>query len=247
MESLRRYIIQNKKDVVIKLIFSRLTLIPILIFVAYIITNESLLLVILGAFILFYCIVTIPRWRTHLKDQYDYASRFAELLELKNEFLINCLQLLYQNELSRNVYWINFKIDSSSFQIDLDTYSIDEERSIDSIEKYRNEIKELLVIEPLLIKELRKQGWSADDKLELSLELIKLWFSDIWNNTIASEVKIRSTFSVKDRTGFFNLKTNKWEDLNMMGDQPLEVRQYRVHQPKKHINKTEQFPPMPFG
>jgi hypothetical protein len=221
VESLRRHIIQEKRARVIRLIFSMLTLFPVLIVVAYFLTHATVLLFVLGAVILFYSVVTIPRWRRHIKDQFDYASRFADVLEMKSEALINCLRRLYQDKLPRNLYWIDFTIDSSSFQMDLNTYSVDENQSVDNIEKYRNEIKEILSVDPLLIKGLRKQGWGADDKLELSLELIKIWFSDIWNKTVSSEVKIRSTFSVRNRSGFYNLKTNKWEEANMLQGQPL--------------------------
>ena len=220
MESLREYIRLQRRKEIMYLIFSRITFFPLIILLGYAFTGELFLLILFGAVILLIATVTVPRWRKHLNARFDYALRFTKVLEMKTEDLSNSLRILFLHQFPKDLYWIDFKIDPSTFKIDIETYYAEQDTSLDSIDDVRNSIKDMLAINESIITGLRKEGWGAVENIELSLELIQKWFSETWDHTVSSEFKIRATFSVKNRIGYFNMRSKKWEDTNIL-DQPL--------------------------
>lgn len=163
------------------------------------------------AVVLFVLFITIPRWRRHFLAQYYYASKFAETLEIKTKELTSALNHLKQTALPKEIFWINFKIDPATLKIKFQTRPTKEELP-SNFEDIRNRVESLISAKESTISELRKKGWSADDKIELFLEMIIIWISSSWNRVQLQNLKIRSTISIKGRSGYYNMISNKWEE-----------------------------------
>ncbi len=163
---------------------------------------------VFGLIILF---ITIPRWRRYYLSQYNYASKFAETLGLKTEELTSALNHLNHNPLPKEIFWINFKIDPATFKIQFETHSTMEE-SPSKFMDIQNSLESLISVKETSIANLRKKGWGAENNIELSLDMIKMWLSYSWNHVQLQKLNIRSTISIKDRSGYYNIVSNKWEE-----------------------------------
>ena len=220
--------LQRKKNYEIFWITIKITSALISIFFVFIISTrgifkvDTLLLTVFGSIFLLILTVTIPRWRKYFKARFDYASKFAEVLIKKTNELSHSLKTLSKKTLPRELYWIDFMIDPSTFRLEIDTHSTNHEMHSNDVENFRNEIKDLLRTEESIITGLEKKGWGQEDKIELSLELIQKWLTYTWNLNLSQEIKSRVTISIKDRNGYFNMKSNRWEDTDFLSGYYLE-------------------------
>ena len=196
-------------------------MVPLAILIAYIVTQFNIFLILFLLVILLLYLTTFRIWRDHLNKRFGEANRFIKILESKTEHLIKSFQELFRTQLPKDLYWIDFKIDPSSFEIKTIAHST-EPSSTTEISTVATSLKDLLKVDKSTITEYKKVGWEADDNIELSLELIQRWFTEIWIQECSDEFKIRATFSVKDRDGHFNFKSRKWEDTNIIFGKPLQ-------------------------
>jgi hypothetical protein len=221
LESLKEHLKKTRKNQILWLVFSKITFLPLVILIAYIITGFVIILIFFLLVVLFLYLTTFRIWRDHLNKRFGEANRFLDILESKTENLTKSFQDLFRTQLPKDVFWIDFKVDPSSFEIRTETHSINPNSSTD-LKHVKTSLTDLLKVDRSTVTEFRKTGLEADDIIELSLELIQRWFTNIWIQEVTEEFKIRTTFSVKGRDGHFDLKSSKWEDTNFFFGDPLQ-------------------------
>lgn len=180
--------------------------------VLYFLTDFVYFLVLFGLFIAFVTMVTVPRWRRHIKSKFDFASKFIKILETKTEELGDALVKLSRYEFPNELYWIDFKIDTSSFTINSSFHSVSgSESKLDELKEIGRTIREIISVDPIIISELKRTGEHSRDKLNLSVDLVQKWFTDSWVITAGQGFSLKATFSVTDKIEYYNLKICKWE------------------------------------
>lgn len=157
-------------------------------------------------------------WKNHYNEQFIQANLFAKMLESKSTTLRDSLQELFKIQIPKHLYWVDFGIDPSSFEVSISTHSTEPSSDIDFTKKNL----QLLKLDKSTISKYKKSGQSAEENIELALELIQRWFAEIWSQEVRDDFRIRATFSVHERFGHFNLKNGKWEDANIFYGKPLE-------------------------
>ena len=221
MESLKNHLKATRKNEILWLVFSKITLLPLAILIAYIVTQYIVLLIIFLVVVLLLYLITFRIWRKYLNKRYVGAYTFIKILESKTEHLIDTFQELIRTQLPEDLYWIDFKIDPSSFEIETKTHST-VTNSTTLLTNIATVLSNLLKVDKSTITEYKKVGWEADDNIELSLELIQRWFTEIWTNEVSDEFKIKASFSVKNRDGHFDLESKKWEETSIIFGKPLQ-------------------------
>jgi hypothetical protein len=172
--------------------------------------SSTAFLAFVGALILLVLLVTIPRWRKYYLSQYAYASNFAQAIEEKSEYLSSVLDQLNHDQLPKEVFWINFNIDPETLRIQLETHATSEHAEIESLLQIKNQVEALISISDSTITNLKKQGWSAEANIDISIWIIQIWIANTWNRVIRSS-KFRATISISNKSGFFNIANSKWE------------------------------------
>ena len=162
------------------------------------------------ALMLVVLLVTIPRWRKYYLSQYAYASKFAHVIEEKSEYLSSVLDQLNHDQVPKEVFWINFNIDPETLRIQFETHSTTEQAEVEVLMQIKTQIESLISISDSTITNLKKQGWSAEANLDLSIWIIQIWIANTWNRVIRSS-QFRATISIGNKIGFFNLANSKWE------------------------------------
>jgi len=221
LELLKNHLKATRKNEILWLVFSKITFIPLAILIAYFITGFEIILISFFLVCIILYLTTFSIWRDHLNKRFGEANRFIEILESKTDNLKITFQNLLRTQLPKNVYWIDFKIDPATFEIETLLHSTEPNSSID-ISTVENNLAELLKVDESVIKEYRKTGWEADDNIQLSLELAQRWFTKVWSDEVSGEFKIRATFSVMGMDGHLDLNSGKWEDTNVFFGKPLQ-------------------------
>ncbi|MBL7873655.1 MAG: hypothetical protein JNM78_18700 [Cyclobacteriaceae bacterium] len=221
MELLKNHLKATRKNEILWLVFSKITFLPLAILIAFLITGFLIILILFFLVCLVLYLTTFSIWRDHLNKRFGEASRFIEILESKTDTLKKTFQDLFRTQLPKNVYWIDFEIDPTSFEIKTLIHSTEPNSSID-ISTVENSLTDLLKVDKSIIMKYKKTGWEADDNIQLSLELAQRWFTKVWVDEVSDEYKIRATFSVMSMDGHLDLKSGKWEDTSVFFGKPLQ-------------------------
>lgn len=212
--ALKDFIRQKKRNEVLYLIFSRLTLFPLLMLILYFLTDYEYFLILFGFFAAFILLFTVPRWKRHLKSRFDFASKFIKILEAKTDVLSDALVKLSRHEFPKELYWVDFKIDTSSFRINPSFNSVNgSESTFKELNEIGRTIRELISVDPIIISELRRTGEDTRENLDLSIDLVQRWFSETWTMTVGQDIRLKATFSVTEKAECYNLKSRMWETV----------------------------------
>lgn len=206
-------IIQQRhiRNVIFEVSIRLVILIAACLFLFY--ASQSLIpLYFLGALLVFVYFVTFVRWNKYFRDQRLFAEELSHSLKKTTSALNGVLSDIASNELPFESYRVNFNLDNHfKFEISLGFVELDNKQTLTDFNRVNELLNKLIIVNPILLKELEKSGWNIDAKFELTLELILYWFSDNWNQQKIDPPSLISTLKVKDREGYYNLKENRWD------------------------------------
>jgi hypothetical protein len=212
-EHLTAFIRKRIRNEILWKVFWIMLLVGPVVFFALLLLNDpdapNIFLFFSGILVSLVLFISIPRWRKYYLTQYHYASKFAEALEKKTKVLTVALSHLNRDSLPKEVFWINFKVSPNTLKIEFETYST---QPTDHFEDLRNEIETLISVNESTIAELKMKGWDGEENIELYIEMIRMWIYKTWSQVVSQRLKIRSTISIKDRSGYFNMTSNRWEE-----------------------------------
>lgn len=172
----------------------------------FFLTRSELPLYILAGLVIFILLVPVVRWRNHFKDERIYANRFANLLEDKDLELKKILVHLKDITSSSESHWLDFILDPSTFQINLENLTNE-----NGSKEINQSLTRLIEVDATFLSNFIKQGHDGG-KLILSIELILKWFSHNWIEQELDRIISKATLRIKDGIEFYNLKKIRWEN-----------------------------------
>ena len=146
---------------------------------------------------------------------------FAEALDMRTNNLKESFEEIDFNSLPKEIFWIDLEIDSTTFRIKVNQYSTESNKVSQPLMRFQKTIEDMVSsIKPETRED--ENGWGKEDKFELLIELIKRWLSHNWNFALTEDFKRRTTVSIKNRNGHFDIRKNKWEGTDYLSGYYLE-------------------------